>query len=53
MSSQKVELPFQAEDTINTLMDVMGYQILILGRFTTDPHKGNLLINKYGNFKKF
>lgn len=39
---------FNVDEVIHTLIDVTGYQMLILGKFNTDPHAGNLIINKKG-----
>lgn len=42
-------LPVNSEELLGNLIDVMGYQMIILGRFNTDPHAGNLLLDKTGS----
>jgi predicted unusual protein kinase regulating ubiquinone biosynthesis (AarF/ABC1/UbiB family) len=43
------ELPVAPEQLLHQLIDAIGYQMLILGKFTTDPHAGNILVDKNGS----
>jgi len=41
-------LDINVDDMLQTLIDVTGYQILVLGTFNTDPHAGNILVDEKG-----